>query len=135
MGAVLSQKSPDNDDLPIAYASRCLNPAERNYSTIEKELLAIVWSTKNFRPLVWLTSLKNPSSRLTRWRLELADFQFSVTYKPGKYNVNADALSRVVLDNPSNTNVLIVTRETRKNSINPIFTPNVLITTRNHENY
>jgi hypothetical protein len=39
-------------DLPIAYASRMLTRSERNYSTIERELTAIVWSCKQFRPYI-----------------------------------------------------------------------------------
>jgi hypothetical protein len=78
ISAVLSQ-GPVGKDLPIAYASRTLINAEKNYPTIEKELLAIVWSCKNFRqhlygrkftivtdhrPLTWIFSVKDPSSRL-----------------------------------------------------------------------
>jgi hypothetical protein len=47
-GAALSQ-GPIGKNLPIAYASRSLNNAERNYPTVEKELLAIVWGCKHFR--------------------------------------------------------------------------------------
>lgn len=76
IGAVLSQ-GPINQDLPIAYASRTLNEFEQNYSTIEEELLAIVFSVKYFQPylfgpkykiitdhelLEWLFSLKEPNS-------------------------------------------------------------------------
>lgn len=108
IGSVLSQ-----NDHPIAYYSRTLNTAERNYSTIEKELLAIVDSTKHFRPylygqkftietdhnpLVWLSKIKEPNSRLTRWKLKLGEFQFEIKYKKGKENVVADALSRVELN-------------------------------------
>jgi hypothetical protein len=109
IGAVLSQGSIGKD-LPIAYASRTLNNAERNYPTIEKELLAIVWGCKHFRPylygrkftivtdhrpLTWIFSVKDPSSRLLRWRLRLEEFDYEVIYKKGSENRNADALSRI----------------------------------------
>ena len=74
LGSVISQ-----NDHPIAFYSRTLNSAERKCSTIEKELLGIVDSTEHFRlylygqkfiietkqnPLVWLTKIKEPNSRL-----------------------------------------------------------------------
>lgn len=109
IGGVLSQ-GEIGKDLPIAYASRTLNKAESNYSTIEKELLAIVWTIKHFRPylygrkfniitdhkpLTWLFNVKDPGSRLVRWRLKLEEYDYAITYKPGKFNLNADALSRI----------------------------------------
>lgn len=109
IGAVLSQ-GPIGKDLPIAYASRTLCNAESKYSTIERELLAIVWSVKHFRPylygrkfklitdhrpLTWLFSIKDPGSRLARWRLKLEEYDYEIIYKPGKVNKNADALSRI----------------------------------------
>ncbi|KAI5716006.1 hypothetical protein M8J77_025889 [Diaphorina citri] len=109
IGAVLSQ-----DNHPIAYASRTLNEHEKNYSTIEKELLAIVWATKHYRPylfgqkfkiitdhrpLTWLINLKEPSSKLVRWRLKLEEYDYEIEYKPGKQNSNADALSRIEIHN------------------------------------
>lgn len=54
IGAVLS----NTDGRPVAYASRSLNKAERNYPTIEKELLAIVWAVKHFRPYLYGRSFK-----------------------------------------------------------------------------
>jgi len=108
VGGILSQ-GPVGGDHPIAYTSRLLNSAEQNYSTIEKELLAIVYSVNHFRPylyghkfllvtdhkpLVWLHSVKDPTSRLLRWRLKLAEYEYTVAYKAGKTNLNADALSR-----------------------------------------
>lgn len=113
IGAILSQ-GPIGSDKPIAYASRTLNDSESNYSTIEKELLAIVWATKYFRPylfgrkfkvitdhkpLQWLMNLKEPNSRLTRWRLKLSEYNYTIIYKTGKANTNADALSRIEIYN------------------------------------
>lgn len=113
IGAILSQ-GPIGADRPICFASRTLNDNEINYSTIEKELLAIVWATKYFRPylfgrkfkiltdhkpLQWMMNLKEPNSRLTRWRLKLSEYDFTVLYKKGKMNTNADALSRVEIHN------------------------------------
>lgn len=109
LGAVLSQGTIGNDK-PIAYASRTLSETESRYSTIERELLAIIWAIKHFRPylygkkfyiytdhrpLAWLNSLKDPNSKLTRWRLRLQDYNFEIIYKSGKQNTNADALSRI----------------------------------------
>lgn len=120
IGAVLSQGTIGSDR-PIAFASRTLNTSEINYSTIEKELLAIVWATKYFRPylfgrkfqivtdhkpLQWVMSLKEPNARLTRWRLKLSDYNFSVVYKQGKYNTNADALSRIELNNEEISSII-----------------------------
>ena len=55
IGAVLSQ-GPVGQDRPIAYASRILNKAERNYNITEKELLAIVWAVKYFRSYLQYTT-------------------------------------------------------------------------------
>jgi len=92
---------------------------EKNYSTTEKELLSIVWSVKHFgpyllgrqfkiytnhQPLTWLFNVKDPGSRLKRWRIKLAKYQYEVIYKPGVANTNADALNRmgrVMLDKTS----------------------------------
>ncbi|KAL4127078.1 hypothetical protein QTP88_011276 [Uroleucon formosanum] len=109
VGCVLSQ-GVIPADLPIAYASRTLNKAEINYSTTEKELVAIMFGVKQFRPyvygqkftiitdhkpLTWLFSVKDPGSRLLRWRIKLDEFDYEIQYKSGKTNLNADALSRI----------------------------------------
>ncbi|CAB0041212.1 unnamed protein product [Trichogramma brassicae] len=108
VGAVLSQ-GKIGSDLSVAYVSRTLIDAEVNYSTTEKELLAIVYAVQYFRPylfgrkfkiitdhkpLVWLHNLKNPTSRLARWRERLHDYDYEIIHKSGKINLNADALSR-----------------------------------------
>jgi hypothetical protein len=121
VGAILSQGKVGQDQ-PIAYASRTLGPSEQNYSTIEKELTAIVWSCKHFRPyllgrtftivtdhkpLTWMFNMKDTSSKLFRWRLLLEEYDFNIEYKAGKRNVNADALSR----NPIAMTVMITSKE------------------------
>lgn len=108
VSAILSQ-GEINKDLPIAFASRTLNKAEVNLSVTEKECLAIIFGTKVFRPylfgrrftivsdhkpLQWLFNIKDPSSKLVRWRLKLEEFDYEIVYKKGKTNCNADALSR-----------------------------------------
>lgn len=120
IGAVLSQGTVGLDK-PICYASRTLNDSETNYSTIEKELLAIVWATKYFRPylfgrkfkiltdhkpLQWIMNLKEPNSRLTRWRLKLSEYDYTI-YKKGKCNTNADALSRVEIHNEETESMVV----------------------------
>ena len=94
----------------MAYASRSLNNVETHFTTSEKELLAIVWATKYFRPflygrrfkiisdhkpLVWIMNVKDPGSRLLRWKIQLAEYDYEITYKRGSQNTNADALSRI----------------------------------------
>ncbi|GFU59021.1 retrovirus-related Pol polyprotein from transposon 297 [Trichonephila clavipes] len=101
LGAVLLQ-GEGSDEHPIEYASRLLTPAERNYSTTEREALAVVWALKKFRgyiegteitvasdhqPLKWLLNLKSPTGRLARWALEIQSFNLKVQYIPGKANV------------------------------------------------
>jgi transposase InsO family protein len=109
LGAVLSQ-GEITKDRPVAFASRTLNSAERNYSVTEKELLAIVWGMRYFRPylygktftvvtdhkpLTWIMNVKDPGSRLLRWRIKLEEYSYNVVYRKGALNANADALSRV----------------------------------------
>ena len=91
-----------------------MNSAEQNYSTIEKELLAIVEACRHFQPyiygrkfvietdhksLTWLWSLKTPNSRLIRWRIKLEEYDYEVKYEKGCENYVADALCRVEINN------------------------------------
>lgn len=109
IGAVLSQ-GPVGKDRPVAFASRTLNKSEENYSTIEKELLAIYWATKHFRPylygkkftlftdhkpLTFAMNLKDPTGKIGRWTIKLLDYTFDIKYRAGKQNVVADGLSRI----------------------------------------
>ena len=89
-----------------------MTPTEKNYATIKKEYLAIIWAVREFRhyligahfviktdhkPLEWLTSPKTSkahSQHLEQWSLELRAFDFNIGHLPGSTNLNADALSR-----------------------------------------
>lgn len=112
LGAVLSQGAIGKDK-PVAFASRTLSKTEENYSTIEKELLAIVWACKYFRPylfgnkftlftdhkpLQYVFNIKDPSSKLVRWRLSLEEFDYDIKYCAGTQNVVADGLSRIKIE-------------------------------------
>jgi transposase InsO family protein len=110
IGVTLLQASDDGVEHPVAYASRTLNKAERNYSTTEREALAVVYAFKQFRCYVFgckqtlvltdhhslrfLQSSNTLSGRLARWAALLSEFEYSVQYKTGKSNGDADGLSR-----------------------------------------
>ena len=108
IGAVLVQKV-DGLMHPIAFASRLLNKHERNYSTTEKEMLAIVYASRVFssyifgreikfftdhKPLSTLQKAKEPNGRLYRLLLKLEEFNYKIIYYPGALNKLADLLSR-----------------------------------------
>ena len=110
IGAVLEQEGR-----VVAYASRTLSKSEKNYSVIQKECLAIVYATKQFRhyllgrpftvvtdhaPLQWLSAQKM-EGLLCRWALALQEYDFHIEYKKGSSNSNADALSRHPTYQPS----------------------------------
>jgi transposase InsO family protein len=114
LGAALLQKGEDGRLHPIAYESRILSKAERNYSTPEKEALAIIWALRIWRHLVasaqiqaytdheavkWLFGpadyIGRSASRIARWRLLLDQYNVNVQYRPGYQNGLADALSRL----------------------------------------
>ncbi|KAL5467316.1 hypothetical protein EMCRGX_G031528 [Ephydatia muelleri] len=117
IGVVLSHLQEDGSGRPIAYASRSLAPAEKNYSQIEKEGLAVVWGVKKFhqflfgrqfvvysdhKPLQFLFSETKPvptmaSSRIQRWALTLSAYNYQMVFRPGKNQGNADGLSRLPL--------------------------------------
>jgi len=109
LGAVLTQHFEDGERV-IAYASRTLNGAEKNYSATELECLAVVWGIRHYRgylegyeftvvtdhqALRWLQKLESPTGRLGRWMLELQQYTFDVKYRRGQLNRVADALSRL----------------------------------------
>lgn len=133
-GAVLSQIQDDGTERPISFSSRSFNKYERNKPIIELELLAIFYAIMHFKPyiygtnflvrtdhkpLVYLFSLKNPSQRLLRIRLELEEYKFDIEYIKGSQNVVADALSRMSFDeirdcNQNAAQVCVTTRSMNK---------------------
>ena len=86
IGTVLSQIQEDNEH-PVSHLSRTLNRTEKNYSTTEKEYLAVLYALKHFRPyllgrkLIWMHSRKDPSHRLMRWMFKFTDYKYTFKYK------------------------------------------------------
>ena len=116
VGAVLLQEGEDSIKHPVAFASRKLLPREVNYSTIEKECLAIVWAVSKFQqylystefiletdhqPLQYLGASQYQNGRLMRWALALQPHRFVLRSVKGKDNVGADFLSRHIEEEQS----------------------------------
>ena len=114
LGAVLSVLRQDVE-YPVAFYSKKLLPRERRYSASELEALAVVVAVGHFeaylithpftvvtdhKALTFLNSAHHRNGRLARWAMKLQPFSFDIRYRPGSQHVNADALSRMFLDDP-----------------------------------
>nr|GFB06944.1 reverse transcriptase domain-containing protein [Tanacetum cinerariifolium] len=112
VGAILGQRIEKNFR-PIHYASKTMNQAEANYTTTEKEMLAVVYAFEKFHSylimnksivytdhsaLKYLFAKKDAKARLLRWILLLQEFDFKVIETRGAENYAADHLS--CLENP-----------------------------------
>lgn len=111
-GAVLLQDSDQGIEMPVCYFSKKFNQAQKNYSTIEKELLALILALQHFsvylgsgstpiqvytdhHPLKFLAKFKDKNQRLTRWALFLQEYSLDIKHIKGVNNVLADCLSRM----------------------------------------
>ena len=108
IGGVLSQVQ-DGQERVIAYGSKVLSKAERNYCVTRRELLAVVTYLKHFKQylygrhvkvrtdhgaLRWLTNFKQPEGQLARWLEVVSEYDFEIVHRAGRSHANADALSR-----------------------------------------
>ena len=113
---MLAHLMPDGTERPIGFASRSLSVAQRNYSQLEKEALAIVFGVQRFhsylvanhfelvtdhKPLLALlhehrVTSAQASARIRRWSL-LSAYEYSITFRKTQLHQNADALSRLLL--------------------------------------
>ena len=116
LGAVISHVMKDGAERPIAFASRTMTSAEKNYAQVEREGLSIVFGLKKFHQYVYgrpftlvtdhqaLTNLLGPhtgvpplaAARMQRWALMLAAYSYKIEYRRSDLHGNADALSRLV---------------------------------------
>ena len=124
VGAVFSHQFEDGSEKPIAFASQSLSTAEKKYSQLDKEGLAIVFGVRKFhdflfgsrfticsdhKPLQHLFSENRPipplaSACIQRRALTLSAYDYSISYKPGEHHAHADSLSRLPLrDTPKET--------------------------------
>lgn len=119
LGSVLTQVI-DEQERVIAYASRTITDAERNYTTTELECLGVIWSIEKFRGYVegthfevitdhsslqWLKTLKKPVGRLARWSMYLAAYDVDIIHRKGAMHHVPDALSRMY-ENQTELNAL-----------------------------
>jgi hypothetical protein len=133
-GGCLSQMK-DGVLHPVAFFSQKLSPAECNYEIYDKELLAIVNSLEQWRPelegiefpiqvltdhkaLEYFMTSKKLSRRQARWALTLSKYNFQITYRPGKENGKADALTRKPGDRPDGDD-----DERQKHQFQTVITP------------
>ena len=108
LGAALLQEV-DGKLMPISYASRTLNSAERNYSVTKREALAVVWALRHYKylilgyriivvtdhkPLLAIFRKEPPDALMSRWLILVQEYTPLIRHIPGKSNLLADSLSR-----------------------------------------
>ena len=110
VAGILTQTDEQENEKPVAFASRKLTDTQKAWATIEKEAYVALWSLQKYRgwtfgavvtvhsdhnPLTYLTDSAPKSAKLMRWALALQEFNVTFKFKPGKNNVAADCLSRL----------------------------------------
>ena len=112
VGAMLTQSSDDEIQHPVAYFSKKLNEAQKKYSTIEKETLALILALNHFEvylsgatdpikiytdrnPLNFINKYKTKNQRLMHWKLVLQEWDLQILHVPGKDNIVPDVLSHI----------------------------------------
>ncbi|MCP4342595.1 MAG: DDE-type integrase/transposase/recombinase, partial [Desulfobulbaceae bacterium] len=118
LGAVLSQVV-DGKEHPVSFAHKTLNESQRNYSTPEREALAVVWATEHFEKFLLghrfilrtdqnslttlMTRFTDTSKQIARWYDRLRHYTFTVEHIKGKENCCADMLSRLASENQTSS--------------------------------
>ena len=116
-GAMLAQLH--NGELrPVKFASRSFTPVQARWPTTHQELFAVKWSLDHFRPYIlgrklkvitdhanlkWLTSISPQQSKLARWCLSMAVFDFVIEHRAGTANIVPDVLCCAPLTHASTT--------------------------------
>ncbi len=110
-GAVLLQEDQAGIEHPVSFFSKKFSKSQQNYSTIEKEALALLLALQHFEvylggspstiivytdhnPLVFIMRMSNANQRLMRWSLIMQEYNIEIRHKKGVDNLVADALSR-----------------------------------------
>ena len=130
LGAVITQVDNNGNEYVVAYASRTLSKAERNYATTVLEGQAIMWATKYFRhyiygnhftvltdhkPLTTLTTKESDNAQLRKISMHIQQYgdKITINYREGKQNVVADALSRAPV-----SEILMIKRNLQRTFLN-----------------
>ena len=110
IGSVLLQERQGSVDYPVVYMSKKLNAWEKNYSTIEKECLALVRGVEHFQvyfgsnpiivytdynPLTFINKAKGMNQRILRWSFFLQQYNLTITHIAGREKLVEDALTRM----------------------------------------
>lgn len=143
IGAVLSQ-TEHGETRPVAFLSRKMQPAELNYPTHDKELLAIIYALNSWahylegnqftikvlsdhQSLKYFTEKKLLSRRQAGWHDVLSRFDFVIHYSPGSQQVKADALSRRPDYQPEDTTSTSKSKELNPHNERVLLSPELFL--------